>query len=1107
MLRIWSLLLALSVFLLPACNNEQAEGEAIGASSQALIQDSLHGSGNANFYWLPPFVSKPKPPGVFDASLSPVVRIDELTANGSTARTVAELTTTSGRGAGRVRVNGRAYRVKWNSANAGLDAAKTYRIRVLVAGTQLGVADIDVVKKATDLASVDKSAFVPLLKGAVLPIRFRIQKAGTPPPPADADHDGIQDEADNCPSIANADQLDSDGEGTGDVCECLGTVCGTLDACHQEGVCQATDGECRDPNQPDGTSCDDGSGCTQSDKCTAGVCGSGSACAALASCQGSGSSARCVCATGYTGDGFTCSDIDECASGASSCSPNANCTNSPGSYGCSCKSGYTGDGRVCTTYVAASVDPQAGGTVGVTAPTSPLSGTTVVVPPQTGGTALAISISEPATVAQPVPAEAVGPVAHLSPSGVVFSPPVQLTLVYDKTRVTPEQAAQLSVLRLENPTQGWLEVPPIARDLTAGTVTVLATGFSDWVVFGESSVPDCSEVRCQTAAHVFTGSAWTCDYSNEADGSACDDGNGCTAGESCAAGSCVGGAQCNASAACVGSGATAFCACRPGYTGNGFSCACNAGYQPAANGNGCEPINACLATPNGGCDPLAYCQPTGPGQRTCTCPPNFQSSGLVCTCPTGYQQSGSSCFAINACFATANGGCDPRAQCNSTGPGTRTCFCKSPFVGDGLSCACPSGYLQSGSTCIAINACLMTPNGGCDPHATCTSTGPGTRSCACSNGYQGDGLSCTVVCPSGTHDEGGVCVATVAFDLYAAAVSAGSSQVYRISASTGVGTPLGALGNLSSWSGFFQLDHAAAKAYTVGVSSTGASLVYTFDTASSATTSVSLLAGRLQEVFGTFFDGRVVGTRSGVPDWATFIGDPRTGVRGNSAQFTGLEHTSSASFAMDPGRLRAFAVGTDGNTPQPWLYAVDLPTSTLLGKIQVAHEYVLGAVNAAGNLIAAYDTSSSWAVVELDTATGVATPLGDLGDLTDFDGRLVVDHLLHRAHAHGLGSDGVYRFYTLDLVTGSLTVADDQTPSPAQLFLARATGSCVGTGCDPRDAEDVDPCALGTAVCDPHATCVYEAPSESSCVCDDGFDGDGYSCEAIPPDEPPPEDP
>ena len=41
----------------------------------------------------------------------------------------------------------------------------------------------------------------------------------TPTPPPDIDGDGVTDDKDNCPEVANTDQADTDGDGVGDACE------------------------------------------------------------------------------------------------------------------------------------------------------------------------------------------------------------------------------------------------------------------------------------------------------------------------------------------------------------------------------------------------------------------------------------------------------------------------------------------------------------------------------------------------------------------------------------------------------------------------------------------------------------------------------------------------------------------------------------------------------------------------------------------------------------------------------------------------------------------------------------------------------------------------
>ena len=67
-------------------------------------------------------------------------------------------------------------------------------------------------------------------------------------PPADGDHDGVADAADNCPAVANADQRDHDGDSRGDACDGCPHVAETAPADRDgDGV-----GDACDPRPDDG---------------------------------------------------------------------------------------------------------------------------------------------------------------------------------------------------------------------------------------------------------------------------------------------------------------------------------------------------------------------------------------------------------------------------------------------------------------------------------------------------------------------------------------------------------------------------------------------------------------------------------------------------------------------------------------------------------------------------------------------------------------------------------------------------------------------------------------------------------------------------------------
>ena len=68
-----------------------------------------------------------------------------------------------------------------------------------------------------------------------------------------------------------------------------------------------------------------------------------------AECLDTPGSYMCTCHSGYTGDGDTCLDIDECQSDP--CDENATCTNNNGSFSCQCDSGFVGNGSICSGKV------------------------------------------------------------------------------------------------------------------------------------------------------------------------------------------------------------------------------------------------------------------------------------------------------------------------------------------------------------------------------------------------------------------------------------------------------------------------------------------------------------------------------------------------------------------------------------------------------------------------------------------------------------------------------------------------------------------------------------------------------------------------------------
>lgn len=92
-----------------------------------------------------------------------------------------------------------------------------------------------------------------------------------------------------------------------------------------------------------GTRCE-----TNYDECAIGRgVANGNDCNAVATCSDTVGSFTCACNAGYSGNGLTCSNVNECTLGSNNCNSNAACSDSVGSFTCACNEGYSGNGVTC----------------------------------------------------------------------------------------------------------------------------------------------------------------------------------------------------------------------------------------------------------------------------------------------------------------------------------------------------------------------------------------------------------------------------------------------------------------------------------------------------------------------------------------------------------------------------------------------------------------------------------------------------------------------------------------------------------------------------------------------------------------------------------------
>lgn len=172
--------LCTSLVLAAACSDQSVvtsvEPETGDISDR--IRDSGRG-GSAGFYFLYPTRSPAPFAGAFDPLLAPVVTICLM--NGAVCGPeVARYTLTSGPDGQVLQMSAglEAYWLTWGTNSTVVGSI--YRLSVFVDSYELGSLDIAIVLNSTQAQTIDRTQFVPHIRGRTLAVAFRIEQQAVP---------------------------------------------------------------------------------------------------------------------------------------------------------------------------------------------------------------------------------------------------------------------------------------------------------------------------------------------------------------------------------------------------------------------------------------------------------------------------------------------------------------------------------------------------------------------------------------------------------------------------------------------------------------------------------------------------------------------------------------------------------------------------------------------------------------------------------------------------------------------------------------------------------------------------------------------------------------
>ncbi|XP_071845759.1 uncharacterized protein [Apostichopus japonicus] len=529
-------------------------------------------------------------------------------------------------------------------------------------------------------------------------------------------------------------------------------------------------------------SLDDSATCLDEDECELNTHN----CDENAFCTNTEGSFQCNCTDGYYGDGFNCTDANECAT-LSPCHHFANCTNTEGSYICSCMDGFEGNGVDCQNVNECEEDTHDCDTHATCHDNN--GGYSCTCNPGWTGSGEMHTCS--VSYCENSPCHTFADCIDGDESYVCVCQDGFVGNGYECTFVDACEAglhdcdmAEYVCVRNQSSyycqcLEGYEEVNGTCKDVDECNQDVCHPN-ATCTNFEASYLCECNGG--------FLGDGFYCNDIDECDFNPCGDDDFCKLGYHTneTGGDCIDVDECALD--------TNDCQQNCSNTIGGYDCLCERGYKVVtSNPSECEDVDECSSgldnceqvciNLNGGyncscyekffkngtkCRPLEECDNSTCVNGACYVVQN----STACLCDRGFNTSSADstvCEDVDECASSELNGCNQ--ICNNK-IGSYSCDCNNGYIINpddnstcedineclvhssscntsneicrntigSFTCDCISGTVRNNSTedCIDLDECTLDP---CGENAVCANT-PGSYTCKCRDGYTGDGRVC-----------------------------------------------------------------------------------------------------------------------------------------------------------------------------------------------------------------------------------------------------------------------------------------------------------------------------------------------------------------------------